>query len=50
VRKMCDAIGHPVNELRRVAIGPLRDAKLKVGKWRALTAHEVARLRAAASL
>jgi 23S rRNA pseudouridine2605 synthase len=50
VRKMCDAIGHPVNELRRVAIGPLRDAKLKVGKWRALTAHEVERLRAAASL
>src|SRR6266853_6998631 len=47
VRKMCDAIGHPVNELRRVAIGPLRDAKLKVGKWRALTAHEVERLRAA---
>ena len=50
VRKMCDAIGHPVNELRRVAIGPLRDARLKVGKWRALTAHEVERLRAAASL
>jgi 23S rRNA pseudouridine2605 synthase len=50
VRKMCDAIGHPVNELRRVAIGPLRDTKLKVGKWRALTAHEVERLRAAASL
>ena len=50
VRKMCDAIGHPVNELRRVAIGPLRDAKLKVGKWRALTAHEVERLRAAVSL
>ena len=50
VRKMCDAIGHPVNELRRVAIGPLRDAKLKVGKWRALTAHEVERLRAAAAL
>ena len=25
VRKMCDAIGHPVDELRRVAIGPIRD-------------------------
>jgi pseudouridine synthase len=48
VRKMCDAIGHPVNELRRVAIGPLRDARLKVGRWRALTAQEVERLRAAA--
>ena len=24
VRKMCDAIGHPVTQLRRVAIGPIR--------------------------
>ena len=48
VRKMCDAIGHPVDELRRVAIGPIRDARLKPGAWRPLTAHEVERLRAAA--
>src|SRR3954471_22196480 len=48
VRKMCDAIGHPVTQLRRVAIGPLRDARLKPGAWRPLTAHEVERLRAAA--
>jgi pseudouridine synthase len=48
VRKMCDAIGHPVTELRRVAIGPLRDTRLKPGAWRVLTAHEVDRLRAAA--
>jgi 23S rRNA pseudouridine2605 synthase len=48
VRKMCDAIGHPVTELRRVAIGPLRDSRLKSGAWRVLTAHEVERLRAAA--
>jgi pseudouridine synthase len=47
VRKMCDAIGHPVTELRRVAIGPLRDARLKLGAWRVLTTHEVERLRAA---
>jgi pseudouridine synthase len=47
VRKMCDAIGHPVAELRRVAIGPLRDAKLKVGRWRLLSAPEVERLRRA---
>jgi pseudouridine synthase len=49
VRKMCDAIGHPVTQLRRVAIGPLRDARLKPGAWRPLTAHEVERLRAAAA-
>src|SRR5262245_13069299 len=29
VRKMFEAIGHPVDHLRRVAIGPIRDARLK---------------------
>jgi len=47
VRKMCDGIGHPVNELRRVAIGPIRDNRLKTGYWRELTAQEVAKLRKA---
>jgi len=28
VRKMCDAIGHPVRTLKRIAIGPLKDARL----------------------
>jgi 16S rRNA U516 pseudouridylate synthase RsuA-like enzyme len=50
VRNMCDAIGHPVTHLKRVAIGPLRDPKLKVGQWRELTAQEVERLRKAAAL
>jgi 23S rRNA pseudouridine2605 synthase len=45
VRKMCEAIGHPVTALRRVAIGPIRDAKLKTGHWRELTAQEVSRLK-----
>jgi 23S rRNA pseudouridine2605 synthase len=44
VRKMCEAIGHPVTELKRVAIGPIRDAKLKPGRWRNLTAEEVRKL------
>ena len=47
VRKMCDAIGHPVDELRRVAIGPIRDQRLKTGYWRELTPPEVERLRKA---
>jgi pseudouridine synthase len=47
VRKMCEAIGHPVDELRRVAIGPLRDPKLKTGYWRDLTPQEVEKLRRA---
>lgn len=48
VRRMCEAIGHPVEYLRRVAIGPLRDYRLKVGEWRPLTSDEVARLKHAA--
>jgi len=48
VRKMCEAIGHPVAHLRRVAIGPIRDPKLKLGAWRELRADEIAALRKAA--
>src|SRR5262245_48472191 len=50
VRNMCDAIGHPVTHLKRIAIGPLKDARLRVGQWRELTAQEVERLRRAAAL
>jgi 23S rRNA pseudouridine2605 synthase len=49
VRNMCEAIGHPVDHLKRVAIGPLRDSRLKVGYWRDLSEEEVARLRKSAS-
>ena len=48
VRKMCDAIGHPVRKLRRVRIGPLWDNTLKLGAFRELTADEVRRLKSAA--
>ena len=48
VRNMCDAIGHPVDHLKRVAIGPLRDPRLKTGYWRDLDDDEVKRLRRAA--
>jgi 23S rRNA pseudouridine2605 synthase len=44
VRKMFEAIGHPVDRLIRVGIGRLRDARLGPGKWRDLTAAEVASL------
>jgi 23S rRNA pseudouridine2605 synthase len=47
VRKMCEAIGHPVTHLKRIAIGPIRDSALKLGRWRELTAPEVERLRQA---
>lgn len=48
VRRMCEAIGHPVEHLRRVAIGPVRDNRLKLGQWRALTADEITRLQRSA--
>jgi 23S rRNA pseudouridine2605 synthase len=48
VRKMCEAIGHPVVHLRRVAIGPIKDPQLRVGTWRELTTRELRELRRAA--
>ncbi len=41
IRKMFQAIGHPVSKLRRVAIGPISDPKLTPGVWRELTRQEV---------
>jgi 23S rRNA pseudouridine2605 synthase len=45
VRRMCDAIGHPVRELTRIAFGPLRLTDLAPGQHRRLTAAEVEQLR-----
>jgi 23S rRNA pseudouridine2605 synthase len=44
IREMFFRIGHPVQKLRRVAIGPLRDARLPVGALRELTEQEVQKL------
>ena len=41
VRKMCNAIGHPVMSLKRVEIGPVKLGSLPRGQWRHLTAGEV---------
>jgi 23S rRNA pseudouridine2605 synthase len=46
VRRMCEAIGHPVRELTRVAFGGLRLGNLHLGGHRRLSAVEIARLRA----
>jgi 23S rRNA pseudouridine2605 synthase len=46
VKRMCEAIGHPVTELQRIAFGPLRLGDLAPGHHRRLTAAEVERLRA----
>jgi len=45
IREMFLRIGHPVQKLRRVAIGPLRDAHLLPGAIRELSEREVETLR-----
>ena len=47
VRRMCDAVGHPVRRLIRTRIGQLADRSLKPGEWRLLTSDEVRGLYAA---
>lgn len=47
VRRMCEAIGHPVRRLIRVRIGPIADPALSPGDWRVLTPYEVRSLHGA---
>ena len=50
VRRMLDAVGHPVRQLMRVAFGPLHLGTLAPGESRPLTTDEVAALRALVGL
>jgi pseudouridine synthase len=45
VRRMCEAVGHPVQKLRRVRFGPIADKRLRPGEWRELTKIEVEKLK-----
>jgi 23S rRNA pseudouridine2605 synthase len=49
VRRMCEAVGHPVRRLVRTRLGPISDDRLVPGQFRELAAHEVRALREAAS-
>jgi len=44
VRRMCEAISHPVTRLVRVRIGTLQDRTLKPGEWRPLEQAELVAL------
>ena len=44
VRRMCDAINHPVVDLKRIEIGGLKLGNLPYGKWRYLTKAEIDRI------
>jgi 23S rRNA pseudouridine2605 synthase len=46
IRRMCAAVGHPVERLIRVRIGPIELGDLAPGAYRHLTPTELARLRA----
>jgi pseudouridine synthase len=50
VRRMCEAVGHAVDKLARVRLGPLALGSLPAGAWRPLTGPELAALRTAAGL
>jgi len=41
VRRMCEAVGHPVRRLVRTRIGPINDTRLKPGEWRELAQDEL---------
>lgn len=49
VRRMCEAVGHPVIRLVRTRIGPISDRSLAPGEWRHLDVDEIRRLSEAAS-
>src|SRR4029077_9398867 len=43
IRRLCEAIGHPVTRLKRVSIGPLTLGDLAPGHWREVSESEVRR-------
>ena len=45
VRRMLEAVGHPVISLKRTRVGPLELGDLRPGDWRELTPKEVAKLK-----
>lgn len=49
VRKMCEAVGHPVVRLRRVRIGPIHDEHIRPGEFRDLDEREIAALKRVAA-
>ena len=49
IRRMCEAVGHPVSKLKRVRIGPITDDHIRPGEFRDLSEQEVAALNREAS-
>jgi 23S rRNA pseudouridine2605 synthase len=49
IRRVASLLGHPVHQLIRVRIGPLRLGNLKPGQWRHLTSREIEDLKSQVS-
>lgn len=47
IRRMCEAVGHPVTRLVRTRIGTLSDTTLRPGEWRDVAPDELRTLEAA---
>jgi len=45
VKRMCEAVGHPVKKLKRIAIGNLTLGDLKPGQWRYLSASDIKKVK-----
>jgi 23S rRNA pseudouridine2605 synthase len=43
IRRLCDAAGHEVTALKRIAFGGLELGNLTPGQWREVSREEVAR-------
>lgn len=45
IRRMCEAVGHPVKVLRRIKIGPVTGRGMRTGEARMLTQEEISKLK-----
>lgn len=50
VKRMLAAVGHPVKDLRRLSVGPIRATGLIPGEWRYLSDAEVSNLKRATGI
>jgi pseudouridine synthase len=50
VRRMFEAVGHPVKKLKRVSVGPIELGDLRPGEWRHMSEPELTALRRALGL
>ena len=44
IKKMCEAIGHPVIKLKRITVGNINIGSLPLGKWRYISKKEIENL------